>query len=396
MPVLLDQAQEFDIQRILSQIPASTALVTAIEDGERVLSTHRVFGIGSLGSASNQEISFIVGTQFLSQLAQTQAAVVILAEDVSKQFAQKYGAAPFVQVICPQPYLLYALLAQWFDVRRQPPRQAGVHPTAVVDPSAQVDPSATIEAFVTIAPKCVIGPGVHIKSGCSIGHQAQIGADSILHARVTLYDSVVIGKRAIIHSGAVIGADGFGFAPNPMMGKGAWGKIAQLGSVLVGDDVEIGANTTIDRGALDNTRIGHGVKLDNQIMIAHNCVVGDHTAMAACVGMAGSTHIGARCTVGGASMLSGHLNIVDDVHISGGTAVTSDITEPGRYTGVFPFATHAQWQKNAAVISQLAQIRKRVMHAEKALAEREPEPVPESNTDSNPIQPSNTPLNRND
>ena len=157
-----------------------------------------------------------------------------------------------------------------------------------------------------------------------------------------------------------------------MLGKGAWGKIAQLGGVVVGDDVEIGANTTIDRGALENTMISHGVKLDNQIMIAHNCVIGEHTAMAACVGVAGSTHIGARCTIGGASMISGHLNIADDVHVSGGTAVTSDVTEPGRYTGVFPFASHAQWQRNAAVIGQLSQLRKRLMQLERGASATPP------------------------
>jgi len=177
---------------------------------------------------------------------------------------------------------------------------------------------------------------------------------------------VRIGARAILHSGVVLGADGFGFAPDPTLGQGAWGKIAQLGGVRIGDDVEIGANTTIDRGALEDTEIGDGVKLDNQIMLGHNVRVGEHTAMAACVGVAGSTVIGSRCTIGGAAMLSGHLTLADDVHISGGTAVTSNILQPGRYTGVYPYAEHGEWQRNAAVLQQLSQLRRRLRALEKA------------------------------
>jgi UDP-3-O-[3-hydroxymyristoyl] glucosamine N-acyltransferase len=200
--------------------------------------------------------------------------------------------------------------------------------------------------------------------GCVIGEQSVLGSDCMLHARVTIYHNVEIGNRVILHSGAVLGADGFGFAPDPSE-RGAWVKIAQLGGVRIGDDVEIGANTTVDRGALDDTIIGNGVKLDNQIMIAHNVRIGDHTAMAACVGVAGSTVIGERCTVGGAAMLSGHITLGNDVHVSGGTAITSNISEPGRYTGVYPFAQHVQWQKNAAVVSQLSQLRRRLRACEK-------------------------------
>src|SRR5690606_13175417 len=223
-----------------------------------------------------------------------------------------------------------------------------------------IGPLAVIESGVRLA------AGVRIGAGCVIGAGSTIGPDSLLHARVTLYHGVHVGARAILHSGVVLGADGFGFAPDPRT-PGAWAKIAQLGGVRIGDDVEIGANTTVDRGAVEDTVLGNGVKLDNQIMIGHNCRIGDHTAMAACVGVAGSTQIGRRCTIGGAAMFSGHLTLVDDVHVSGGTAITSDILEPGRYTGVFPAAEHKQWQHNAAAMAQLAQLRKRLRAIERAL-----------------------------
>ncbi len=209
-----------------------------------------------------------------------------------------------------------------------------------------------------------LAAGVRIGAGCVIGAGSSIGADSLLHAHVTLYHGVHVGARAILHSGVVLGADGFGFAPDPRT-PGAWAKIAQLGGVRIGDDVEIGANTTVDRGAVEDTVLGDGVKLDNQIMIGHNCRIGDHTAMAACVGVAGSTIMGQRCVIGGAAMFAGHLALGDDVHISGGTAVTSDIPKAGRYTGIFPVAEHGAWQHNAAVIGQLAQIRKRLRAAER-------------------------------
>lgn len=372
MPVLIDSSQALDVSALLRQLPESSKLVQKIEAGQNHNLLTPVQGIGSLASASNQELSFVVGPQYLDLLSQTAASVVIMTDEVSRLVVEKFGQSAFAKVICPQPYLLYALLAQWFDRNRQPKSNVGVHRMAVVDETAQIDPTATVEAFVTIQAHVKIGAGVHIKSGCSIAHHVEIGADTIIYPNVTLYDSVKIGQRCIIHSGAVIGADGFGFAPNPLLGKGAWGKIAQLGSVHMGDDIEVGANTTIDRGALDNTVIANGVKLDNQIMIAHNCTIGEHTAMAACVGVAGSTQIGARCTIGGASMLSGHLNIADDVHISGGTAVTAHVKEPGRYTGVFPFASHDQWQRNAAVIGQLAQLRKRLRVLERVGSATQP------------------------
>jgi len=372
MPVLIDSSQALDVSALLKQLPESSKLVQKIELGTSLTLCTPVQGIGSLSSASSRELSFIVGPQYLDALAQTAACVVIMTEDVARLFDEKFGLCPFVKVICPQPYLLYALLAQWFERNRQIKGPVGIHHMAVVDKTAQIHPTATVDAFVTIDAHVKIGAGVHIKSGCSIAHHVEIGADTLIYPNVTLYDSVKIGQRCIIHSGAVIGADGFGFAPNPLLGKGAWGKIAQLGSVHISDDVEVGANTTIDRGALDNTLIGNGVKLDNQIMIAHNCIIGEHTAIAACTGVAGSTQIGARCIIGGAAGVAGHLKIVDDVQISGGTALTANVNEPGRYSGVFPFARHEKWQRNAAVVGQLAELRKRLRALERASSATQP------------------------
>lgn len=322
----------------------------------------RIRGLGSLLHAGDTEISFLANGKLTDQLPQCQAAAVVLTREVWQSLPE--GTLTGRAVLCSQPYLMYALLAQWFDQQRLQRLTPGIHPSAVIADSAQIG------AGVSIGPHCVIeedvriGAGVKLGPGCIIGAQSVVGADCLFHARVTLYHGVKVGARCILHTGAVVGADGFGFAPMPGSQTGGWAKIAQIGGVVIGDDVEIGANTTIDRGALDDTRIGNGVKLDNQIMIAHNVVIGDHTAMAACVGVAGSTQIGQRCTIGGASMISGHLVLGDDVHVSGGTAITAHVHKPGRYTGVFPFGEHREWQRNAAVLSQLAQLRRRVRHLE--------------------------------
>jgi UDP-3-O-[3-hydroxymyristoyl] glucosamine N-acyltransferase len=290
---------------------------------------------------------------------------VIVLPEIDEQLALQTISPPFARVVCKYPYLLYARIAQWFEWARQPARETIIHPSAVIDASAVIAKSVTVGPHVVVGPRCKIDAMTVISAGCVLGADVEIGASSVLHPRVSIYDGVKIGARAIIHSGAVLGADGFGFAPDPTLARGAWGKIPQLGSLIIGNDVEIGANTTIDRGALENTILEDGVKLDNQIMIAHNCHIGAHTAMAACVGVAGSSKIGARCTIGGASMISGHLSIGDDVHVSGGTAITSNITKPGRYTGVFPFAEHQECQRNAAVLQQLSTMRKRLRKLEK-------------------------------
>lgn len=360
MPVILDDARARSLQDLIDFCAKQGVACTAISASS---SMPAIAGIGTLASAGPTEITFLSNPRYQSQLASTRAAAVIVTPDVARGLEEAESGPPtFVRVVCEHPYLAYALLARWFAAMRHPAAAVGIHPSAMVDASAQVDASASVGAHCVVEAGATIAPHAVIGAGCVIGRGSSVGEGSLLHPRVTLYDDVHIGARAIIHSGAVLGADGFGFAPDPRE-QGAWFKIAQLGGVVVGDDVEIGANTTIDRGALDSTQIGDGVKLDNQIMVAHNVRIGAHTAIAACVGIAGSTVIGQRCTVGGAAMLSGHLTLVDDVHISGGTAVTSSINKPGRYTGVYPYAEHGQWQKNAAVIQQLAQLRKRVRAA---------------------------------
>lgn len=329
-----------------------------------------IAGIGSINNASRHEISFLSNPKFFLDLDASQAAAIIITAKDWADYCAKYNDAPIWQpVVCDQPYVFYALIAQWFDQNRIKNATQGIHPTAVIAADAKIADGVHIGPRAVIESGAQIAAGVHIGPGCVIGSGSTIGTNSLLHANVTIYHSVHIGARAILHSGVVLGADGFGFAPDPRL-AGAWTKIAQHGRVIIGDDVEIGANTTVDRGAIEDTVLGNGVKLDNQIMIGHNCNIGDHTAMAACVGVAGSTTMGQRCIIGGAAMFGGHLTLADDVHISGGTAVTTDVLKAGRYTGVFPLAAHKAWQHNAAVINQLAQLRKRVRQTEKDLADK--------------------------
>lgn len=364
MPIVLTPEQAPTLSGLLGEVPQAQQLVTALEPGSVHDASVLVRGIGPLNSCSDQELSFVVSAKFQQQLAHTKACAVILPASISKEVSLA-ASVPFVRVICEQPYLLYALVAHWFDVKRQRLPAAGVHRTAVVDPTAQISETAIIGPHVVIGADTIIEAHAYVHANCVIGDHCRVGERTVLYPNVTFYNHTRVGRRGIYHSGVVLGADGFGFAPNPAIAKGAWGKIAQLGGVLVGDDVEIGANTTVDRGALDDTTIGHGVKLDNQIMIGHNCQIGDHTAMAACVGVAGSTKIGARCIIGGAAMFSGHITIADDVQVSGGTAITMDIEAAGRYTGVLPAVSHAKWQRNAAVMGQLAELRKRLRDLER-------------------------------
>lgn len=356
MPVLLTREQALALPELLADANSIGLGYEIVDATDKPAPT--IQGLSSLLAAGPTEISFLTNRKLQSQLQDCNAAAVIMEPDVYATLPAQRPA--YSVVLCTQPYLLYALLAQWFDRHRLTALEAGIHSTAVVDPSAVLADGVSIGAFCVIGAQARIGAGSRLGPACIVGEKSTLGRDCLLHARVTLYHGATIGDRVILHSGVVLGADGFGFAPNPGQTSGGWTKIAQLGGIVVGDDVEIGANTTIDRGALDNTEIGNGVKIDNLIMIGHNCKIGDHTAMAGCVGIAGSTTIGKRCTLGGAAMLAGHLVLVDDVHVSGGTAVTSDIRKPGRYTGVYPFAEHAQWQRNTAVVSRLAQLRRRL------------------------------------
>lgn len=363
MPVILDPAKALPLDALLAQVETDGLSHTLEAEAIPVIA-----GMGTLGAAGPNEIAFLASANYAGQLADTRAGAVVLTRGAADA-ASARGVPAYARIICEHPYLLYARLAQWFERRQRPRGAAGIHPAAVVAPDASIGPGVDIGPGACIESGARIGAGSRIGAGCVVGAGSVLDADALLYPRVTIYAGVRIGDRLIAHAGAVLGADGFGFAPDAMAAargeRGRWVKISQLGGLVIGDDVEIGANTTIDRGALDDTVIGAGVKLDNQIMIGHNVRVGEHTAMAACVGIAGSTSIGARCTVGGAAMISGHLTLVDDVHISGGTVVSASILEPGRYTAVYPMAEHGEWQRNAGVVSQLAKLRRRVQALER-------------------------------
>ena len=314
--------------------------------------------LAPIESADDNSLSFLSNPRLVAQLATSSAACVIVAPALREQ-ALARGAA----IVTPDPYLYFARLTQWWAARTRHAPVAGVHPGAVVEPGARIDASASVGAFcfigagATIAAGAVIGPHGHVGAG------AMVGAGTRFAARVTFGEGCVIGARGILHPGVVIGADGFGFAPH----QGAWVKIEQLGAVRIGDDVEIGANTCIDRGALDDTLIEDGVKLDNLIQVGHNVRIGAHSAMAGCVGIAGSAKIGRHCTAGGAAMILGHLELADHVHISAATVVTRSILKPGQYTGFFPVDDNATWEKNAATLRQLHALRDRLRALEKKL-----------------------------
>lgn len=296
--------------------------------------------VAPLESAGPGELSFLSNPRYQPQLAASQAACVIVAPSL-REVALARGAC----ILAENPYAYFARVTQLWRLQQCGAAEPGIHPSAVVDPTAWVDPTATI------GPLCVLERG------------ARVGAGSWLKSRVTVGENCHIGARCIVHSGAVIGADGFGFAAE----GGQWVKIEQLGAVRIGDAVEIGANTCIDRGALDDTVIETGVKLDNLVQIGHNVYVGPHAAMAGCVGVAGSARIGAHCTLGGGAIVLGHLTLADHVHISAASTVSRSVRQPGMYTGLFPLDDNSHWEKNAATLKQLHHLRERIKALESAL-----------------------------
>jgi UDP-3-O-[3-hydroxymyristoyl] glucosamine N-acyltransferase len=297
--------------------------------------------LAPLDTATPHSLSFVSQARYVSGVDTTQASAVI----VRPEWQFRAESAGLACIITPDPYLYFARLTQWWRAQHQPQTRApSIHPSAVVDPSARIHPSARI------GPLCVVEAG------------ATVGAHSWLKSRVTLGEHCHVGERCIVHAGVVIGADGFGFAPHP----DGWVKIEQLGAVRIGNDVEIGANSCVDRGALDDTVIEDGVKLDNLVQIGHNVVVGAHTAMAGCVGVAGSARIGARCTIGGGAVVLGHLTLADGVHVSAASVVMRSILQPGQYSGVFPIDDNASWEKNAATLRQLHRLRDRIRALEQS------------------------------
>lgn len=315
--------------------------------------------IAPLDAADAASIAFLANPRYRAQLETTAAAAVIVSAAM-KDAACARGAV----IVTADPYLYFARLTQWWAQRARPQPAPGVHPSAVVDASAVLGAGVHVGALAVIEAGAHIGDGAVIGPQCHVGRNARIGARTRLAAQVMFGHDCRIGERGIVHGGVVIGADGFGFAPT----REGYVKIEQLGAVRIGDDVEIGANTCIDRGALGDTVLEDGVKLDNLIQIAHNVHVGARTAMAGCSAVAGSTRIGARCTIGGGAGILGHLVIADDVHISAQSTVSRSISQPGVYTGFFPLDDNRAWEKNAVTLRQLHQLRDRVRALEKRLA----------------------------
>ncbi|HJV60018.1 MAG TPA: UDP-3-O-(3-hydroxymyristoyl)glucosamine N-acyltransferase [Albitalea sp.] len=316
----------------------------------------RVERIGPLEGATPSTISFLSHPRYQSQLALSRAGCVIVAPAMREAAAAR-GAA----IVLDDPYLGFARLTQWWAARTRAAVPAGIHPSALVDASARIGAGASIGPLAVIEAGAVIADRAVVGAHCVVGAGASIGEGTRLAPRVVVGFGCSIGARGIVHSGVVIGADGFGFAPT----QGRWEKIEQLGNVRIGDDVEIGANTCIDRGALDDTVIEDGVKLDNLVQIGHNVRVGAHTAMAGCVGIAGSATIGAHCQIGGGAIVLGHLTLADGVIISAASVATRSIAKPGQYSGVFPIDDNAAWEKNAATLRQLHALRERLRALEK-------------------------------
>jgi UDP-3-O-[3-hydroxymyristoyl] glucosamine N-acyltransferase len=315
--------------------------------------------LAPIEAAGLSELSFLSHPKYLNKLATSSAACVIVSPAM-KDAALARGAC----IVVADPYRYFARVTQVWKQHHEPQEAASIHPSAFIDPSAQLGEGVSVAAFVCIGAGAVIGAGARLGEHCVIGHDAVVGALTRLSPRVTVGDRCQLGERCILHAGVVIGSDGFGFAPH----AGRWEKIEQLGAVRIGNDVEIGANTCIDRGALGDTVIEDGVKLDNLIQIGHNVHVGEHTAMAGCVGVAGSAQIGAHCTIGGGAVVLGHLRLADHVNVSASSVVTRSILKPGHYSGFFPIDDNASWEKNAATLKQLHTLRDRLKQVEKQIA----------------------------
>lgn len=310
-------------------------------------------GVGTLSGASPTQISFLSNPAYRDQLASTRAAAVIIAAD-------ELDVCPVNALLADDPYVAYAQIAGLFDTRK--PANPGVHPSASVDPTATLGNDVHVGANAVIGPGCVIAEGCFIGPGCVLVADCTLGNGCTLTASVTLCEGVVIGRRCIIHPGAVIGSDGFGLA----FDKDHWVKIPQLGTVRIGDDCEVGASTTIDRGAIGDTVLGNDVRLDNQIQIAHNVEIGSHTAMAGMVGISGSTKIGQYCMFAGNSGAIGHIRIADRTTVHAQSVITKSITEPGTtWSAALPASPLREWNRIAAHIRRLERLAKRVLKLEK-------------------------------
>ena len=318
-------------------------------------------GVSTLAAASADRLAFLANPRYAGDLRATRAGVVVLREEHANQ-------CPTAMLLAEDPYLAYARIATLFE--RQAAAEPGMHPSAVVEAGARVAAGASIGAFCHIAGSAIVEDGAVIGPHCIVGDGCSVGAQSRMVARVTLVTRVRLGKRVLIHPGAVLGADGFGIAND----HGRWIKVPQLGGVLVGDDCEIGANTTIDRGALEDTVLEEDVRLDNQIQIAHNVFIGAHTAMAGCSAVAGSARIGRHCLIGGSAGVLGHLEIADRVTITAMSLVSHSIRESGDYSSGAPLQDNRAWRKNAARFKHLDDMARRLAELEKRLARNKENP----------------------
>lgn len=327
-----------------------------LDAGRRALPIRR---LATLTSAGPGDLSFLSGARHRAHAASTAASAVIVAPALAQALPDSVAA-----VVVADPYAHFARIARWFAQRLEPVPAAGVSPGAQVHPRASVGRDVSLGPFCVVEAGAVIGDGAIVGAHCHVGADAFVGEGTRLHPNVVVYHDCRIGSRCIVHSGTVIGSDGFGYAPE----NGRWAKIPQLGAVVIGDDVEIGSNCSIDRGALDDTVIGDGCKLDNLIQIGHNVVIGEHSALAGCVGVAGSARIGRRCMIGGSAGILGHLEICDDVTISAMSLVTRSIRSAGFYSGVFPLMDNADWEKAAATLRRLPGLRDRIRRLEREAA----------------------------
>lgn len=315
-----------------------------------------VSGVRPLDSAQNEHIGFLANPKYKTEVQNSHAGAIIVSEKAATEFAERN------LIITADPYLYFAKVARLFSPIIK--ARAGIHPTAIIEPSAKIPASCEIGAHVYIGENTILGEGCRILSGSIIEQNCTLGDEVIIHPNVVIYHGCTLGNRVEIHSGSVIGADGFGLA----FTGDSWFKIPQTGAVTLGDDVEIGANSMIDRGAMTDTTVGRGTKIDNQVQIGHNCHIGEHTVIAACTGISGSTKIGNYCIIGGAAMFVGHIEIADRTTIGGGTAITHSIKESGQHFATcYPMQTHKEWARNAIHVRNLSEMNKRIKQLEQAL-----------------------------
>lgn len=317
-------------------------------DGARLIDS-----VAPIHAAAPNTITFVSHPRFRRHLADTGAGVVLVTAEMSDH-------CPVAAIVVNDPYLAYAQIAQLLHPRKRPP--GGVHASAVLAEDVRLGRDVAVGPHAVLETGVVVGAGTTVSAGCFVGAESRLGSDCLLQPNVTVHDSCRLGDRVVVQAGSVIGGDGFGFASDA---AGHWVKIPHLGGVRIGDDCEIGAATTIDRGALEDTVLEHGVILDNQIQVAHNVHIGAHTAIAGCVGIAGSASIGRFCRIGGGVGILGHLQIVDHVHIAAMSLVTKSITEPGSYASGSPLEPSASWRKNHARIKQLDALARRMKNIEK-------------------------------